>query len=66
MLFTKENLKDSTNIHYKIDKTATSKPIYIPIYKNSKGKYTYNSNKMIEAKHQKLIKWVITKLNNMV
>ena len=56
--------KKNTNIHYKINKTATSKPIYIPIYKNSKGKYTYNSNKMIEAKHQRLINWVITKLED--
>ena len=57
------NRVNSSNIHYKIDKTMTSNPIYISIYKNSAGKYTYNPNKIIEAKHKKLLDWTIKKLN---
>jgi len=57
------NKVNSSNIHYKIDKTMTSKSIYIPIYQNSAGKFTYNSNRIIEAKHQKKLDWCIKKLN---
>ena len=59
------NRVNSSNIHYKIDKTMTSNPIYISIYKNSAGKYTYNPNKIIEAKHKKLLDWTIKKLNQL-
>ena len=53
--------KQYSNIHYKIDYEDSS--IYIPIYLNSTKKFTYNSNKIIEPKHRKLIEWSINKLN---